>query len=56
MHNDRSAKACENCNMIMVNYADFWIIHAQVASQLKDDRLELKACSSLLGACTTVPC
>jgi hypothetical protein len=22
MHNDMSAKPCENCNMVMVNYAD----------------------------------
>jgi hypothetical protein len=35
MHNDMSAKPCENCNMIMVNYADLWIVHTQVASQLK---------------------
>jgi hypothetical protein len=27
MHDDMSAKACENCNMIMVNYADLWIVH-----------------------------
>jgi hypothetical protein len=27
MHNDMSAKPCENCNMIMVNYADLWIVH-----------------------------
>jgi hypothetical protein len=29
-----SAKPCENCNMIMVNYADLCIVHAQVAIQL----------------------
>jgi hypothetical protein len=27
MHDDMSAKPCENCNMIMVNYADLWIEH-----------------------------
>jgi hypothetical protein len=51
MHNDMSAKPCENCNMIMVNYADLWIVHTQVASQLNGAKLELKelkACSLLL--------
>jgi hypothetical protein len=42
MHDDMSAKPCQNYNMIMVNYADFWIMHAQVASQLKGAKLELK--------------
>jgi hypothetical protein len=42
MDNDMSAKPCENCNMILVNYADLWIVHAQVASQLKGVELELK--------------
>jgi hypothetical protein len=58
MHNDMSAKPCENCNMIMVNYADLWIVCTQVASQLKGAKLELKelkACSSLFGACTSCP-
>jgi hypothetical protein len=27
MHNDMSAKSCENYKMIMVNYADLWIVH-----------------------------
>jgi hypothetical protein len=34
MHNDMSVKPCENYKMIMVNYADLWIVHTQVASQL----------------------
>jgi hypothetical protein len=58
MHNDMSAKPCENCNMIMVNYADLLIVHTQVASQLKGVKLELKelkARSLLLGACTSCP-
>jgi hypothetical protein len=58
MHNHMSAKPCENCNMIMVNYADLWIVHAQLASQLKGAKLELKefkARSSLLAACTSYP-
>jgi hypothetical protein len=32
MHDDMSAKSCENYNMIMVNYADLWIVHTQVIS------------------------
>jgi hypothetical protein len=51
-----SAKPCDNCNMIMVNYADLWLIHSHVASLLDDVRLELrelKAHSTLLGACTS---
>jgi hypothetical protein len=35
MHDDMSAQPCENCNMIMVNYADLWIVHTQDASKLK---------------------
>jgi hypothetical protein len=58
MHDNMSAKPCENCNMIMVNYVDLWIVHTQVASQLKGAKLELKelkARSLLLGACTCSP-
>jgi hypothetical protein len=54
MQNDMIAQLCENCNMIMVNCAILWIVHIQVASQLKGVKLELKelkACSMLLGAC-----
>jgi hypothetical protein len=42
MHNDMSAQSCENCNMIMVNYANLCIVHTRVASQLKGAMLELK--------------
>jgi hypothetical protein len=42
MHDDVSVKPCENCNMIMVNYANLWILHTQVASQLKGAKLKLK--------------
>jgi hypothetical protein len=42
MHDDMSAKPCENCNMIMVNYVDLWIVHTQVASQFKGAKLEFK--------------
>jgi hypothetical protein len=51
-----SAKSCGNCNMIMVNYADLWLLHTQVVSRLKSAKSELgelKACSMLLGACTS---
>jgi hypothetical protein len=44
--------------MIMVNYADLWIVHTQVASQLKGAKLELKELKShffLLGACLECP-
>jgi hypothetical protein len=58
MHDDMSAKQCKTCNMIMMNYADLWIVHTQVVSQLKGAKLELKelkAHSLLLGACTSCP-
>jgi hypothetical protein len=58
MHDDMSAQPCENCNMIMMNYANLWLVHTQVASQLKGAKLELKklkAHSLLLGACTSCP-
>jgi type II secretory pathway component PulL len=57
-HVDVSAKPCDNYNMIMVNYADLWLVHSHVASLLDGARLELrqlKAHSTLLGACTTCP-
>jgi Fe-S cluster biogenesis protein NfuA len=44
--------------MIMVNYADLWLIHSHVAILLDGARLELrelKAHSTLLGACTSCP-
>jgi hypothetical protein len=53
-----SAKTCDNCNMIMVNYADLWLIQSYVAVLLDGARMqlkELKAHSTLLGACTTCP-
>jgi hypothetical protein len=58
MHNDMSAKPRENCNMIMVNYVDLWIVHTHVASKLKGAKLELKelkAHSLLLGVCLECP-
>jgi hypothetical protein len=56
MHDDMSAKPCDNCNMIMINYTDLSLIHSHVASQLDGARLELgelKAHSTLFGACTS---
>jgi hypothetical protein len=58
MHNDISAQPYKNYNMIMVNYADLWIVDTQVASQLKGAKLklkELKVHPLLLGACTSCP-
>jgi hypothetical protein len=42
----------------MVNYANLWLVHAQVASQLDGTKLELRELkdhSLLLGACTSCP-
>jgi hypothetical protein len=53
-----SAKPCDRCTMIMVNYADLWLIHSHIAGLLDSARLELrelKARSTLLGACTASP-
>jgi hypothetical protein len=53
-----SVKPCDNCNMIMVNYADLWLMHSHVASLIDGARLELKelkAHSTLFGVCTTCP-
>jgi hypothetical protein len=57
-HDDISVKPCDSCNMIMVNYADIWLIHSYVASLLDGARLELrelKARSTLLGGYTSCP-
>jgi hypothetical protein len=51
-----SAKPYDKCNMIVVNYADLWLVHSHIATLLDGARLELrqlKAQSTLLGACTT---
>jgi hypothetical protein len=58
VHDDMSAKPCGRCNMIMVNYADLRLVHFRIANLLDGARLELreiKAHSTLLGACTTCP-
>jgi hypothetical protein len=57
-HDDMSAKPFDRCTMIMINYVDMWLIHSHVASLLDSTRLELrelKARSTLLGACTSCP-
>jgi hypothetical protein len=57
-HDDMSAKPCDRWTMIMVNYADLWLIHSHVAGLLDSARLELrelKSRSTLLGACTSCP-
>jgi hypothetical protein len=51
-----SAKSYDNCKMIMINYADLWLMHSDVASLLDSVRLELiklKVHSTLLGVCTS---
>jgi hypothetical protein len=56
VHDNMSVKPCDNCIMIMINYADLWLVHSHVASLLDGARLELrelKARSTLLSACTT---
>jgi hypothetical protein len=58
VHDDMSAKPCDRCTMIMVNYMNLWLIHSHVASLLDGARLELrelKARSTLLGARTSCP-
>jgi hypothetical protein len=55
-HDNMSVKPCDRCTMIMINYADLWLIHSHVAGLLDSVRLELrefKACSTLLDACTS---
>jgi hypothetical protein len=52
VHDDMSAKLCDNYKMIMVNYADLWLVHSHVASLLDGVKLELrerKARSTLLS-------
>jgi hypothetical protein len=50
-----SAKSCDNYKIIIVNYADLWLVHSHVSSLLDGARLELrelKSHSILLGVCT----
>jgi hypothetical protein len=50
VHYDMSVKPYDNCKMIMVNYADLWLVHAQFA---KLELREIKAHSLLLCAYTS---
>jgi hypothetical protein len=53
-----SAKPCNNYRMILVNYADLWLVHTRVASKLKgakSELRELKAHSTPLDAWTSCP-
>jgi regulator of replication initiation timing len=55
-HDEISDKPCDRCTMIMINYADLWLIHSHVAGLLDSDRMELrelKARSTLFGVCTS---
>jgi hypothetical protein len=45
-----SAKPCDNYTMIMVNYADMWLVHSHVSSLLDGARLELRE-SKLVPHC-----
>jgi hypothetical protein len=38
-HDDMSAKPCDNCKMIMINYVNLWLVHSHVASILDGARL-----------------
>jgi hypothetical protein len=51
-----SANPCDNYTIIMVNFANIWLLHSRVAHLLDGVRLELrelKSRSMLLGACTS---
>jgi hypothetical protein len=57
-HDDMSARPCDRCTMIMINYVDLWLIHSHVAGLLDTARLELrelKGRSTVLGSCTSCP-
>jgi hypothetical protein len=57
-YDDMSAKPCDRCTMIMINYANLWLIHSYIASLLDCAKLELrelKTRSTFLGACTSCP-
>jgi hypothetical protein len=58
VYDDMTAKLYDNCKMVMVNYANMWLIHSHVGSLLDSAKLELrelKTRSTLLGACTSCP-
>jgi hypothetical protein len=57
VHDDMSAKPSNNCKIIIVNYADLWLVHSHIASLLDGAKLELRELKAhstlLLGACTS---
>jgi hypothetical protein len=58
VHDDMSAKPCKNYTMIMVSYADLWLVHSHVVRLFDGARLklrELKPRFTLVGACTSCP-
>jgi hypothetical protein len=58
VHDDMSAKSCDNYTMIMIYYADLWFVCSHVARLLHGARFELrelKSHSRLLGVCTSCP-
>jgi hypothetical protein len=42
VHDDMSAKPCDNYKIIMMNYANLWLVHSHVASLLDGAKLELR--------------
>jgi hypothetical protein len=58
LHNDMSDKDCDFCLVVMEDLAKLRVVHVQVASRLESticELNELKARSSLLGACLKCP-
>jgi hypothetical protein len=39
VHDDMSAKPCDNCKMIVVNYTDLWLVHSYIANLFDDAKL-----------------
>jgi hypothetical protein len=54
-HNDMSAKPCDRCTMIMVNYCNQDKLLTSLLDSARLELRELKARSTLLGACTSCP-
>jgi hypothetical protein len=42
VHDNVSAKPCDNYKMITVNYVDLWLVHSHIASLLDSAKLELR--------------
>jgi hypothetical protein len=50
VHDDMGAKPCDNCKMIMVNYAELWLVHSHVASLLDSQSWNSES-SNLIPGC-----